>query len=236
VTEQEWLACTDRQMMLDFLRGGGASGRKLRLFAVACCRRIFPLMPDSRSRQAVTTCELYADGLTSQRDLVAARAAAGAAVREWEVAPWSVERGKVVAAARAARDAARPTDQPAALGNDMRQAAEAAFTADVIGRLARRMHVECVLPQCHLLRDIFNPFLRVTLSPACRTAQVVALAQAAYEQRELPSGALDTARLAVLADALEEAGCTDADILGHLRGPGPHVRGCWVLDLLLGKE
>jgi hypothetical protein len=43
-------------------------------------------------------------------------------------------------------------------------------------------------------------------------------------------------RLAVLADALEEAGCADADILSHLRGPGPHVRGCWVVDLLLGKE
>jgi hypothetical protein len=47
---------------------------------------------------------------------------------------------------------------------------------------------------------------------------------------------LDTGRLAILADALEESGCTDADMLGHFRGPGPHVRGCWVVDLLLGKE
>jgi hypothetical protein len=43
-------------------------------------------------------------------------------------------------------------------------------------------------------------------------------------------------RLPVLADALEEAGCTISDILDHCRGPGPHVRGCWVVDLLLGKE
>ena len=43
-------------------------------------------------------------------------------------------------------------------------------------------------------------------------------------------------RLPILADALEEAGCTDADMLQHCRGPGPHVRGCWVVDLLLGKE
>jgi hypothetical protein len=64
---------------------------------------------------------------------------------------------------------------------------------------------------------------------------VVALAQAAYEQRELPAGTLDMARLAVLADALEDAGCTDADLLSHLRGPGPHVRGCWAVDLILGK-
>ena len=64
---------------------------------------------------------------------------------------------------------------------------------------------------------------------------MVALAQAAYDQRTLPAGHLDPARLAVLADALDEAGCTDADVLNHLRGPGPHVRGCWAVDLLLGK-
>jgi hypothetical protein len=65
---------------------------------------------------------------------------------------------------------------------------------------------------------------------------VVALAQAAYDQRELPSGQLDIARLAVLADAQEEAGCTDADLLNHCRQPGVHVRGCWAVDLLLGKS
>ena len=58
---------------------------------------------------------------------------------------------------------------------------------------------------------------------------VVKMAQAVYEER-----AFD--RLPVLADALEEAGCADADLLSHLRGPGPHVRGCWAVDLLLGKE
>jgi hypothetical protein len=65
---------------------------------------------------------------------------------------------------------------------------------------------------------------------------VVRLAQAAYEERHLPAGTLDDGRLAVLADALEEAGCTDTDIVGHLRGPGPHVRGCWPVDLCLGKS
>jgi hypothetical protein len=86
-----------------------------------------------------------------------------------------------------------------------------------------------------LLRDVFgNPFRPVTLDPVWQTPQVVALAQAACEQREVPAGTLGPARLAVLADALEDAGCTNCDILDHLHGPGPHVRGCWALDLLLG--
>jgi hypothetical protein len=91
-----------------------------------------------------------------------------------------------------------------------------------------------------LLRCIFdNPFRPVSLDPAWLSwhdATVPKLAQAVYDDRELPSGHLDTHRLAVLADALEDAGCSDQDILSHCRGPGPHVRGCWVVDLLLGKE
>jgi hypothetical protein len=91
-------------------------------------------------------------------------------------------------------------------------------------------------PQCGLIRDVFgNPFHPAAVAPSCRVPQVVALAQAAYGERELPSGTLDPGRLAVLADALEDAGCADAELLGHLRGPGPHVRGCWAVDLLLGK-
>jgi hypothetical protein len=87
-----------------------------------------------------------------------------------------------------------------------------------------------------LARDIFgNPFRPVAAHPACRAPQIAALARAAYEHRDLPAGTIDVARLAVLADALEEAGCADADLLGHLRGPGEHVRGCWALDLLLSK-
>ncbi|MCI0456355.1 MAG: hypothetical protein L0Z62_05185 [Gemmataceae bacterium] len=91
-----------------------------------------------------------------------------------------------------------------------------------------------------LLRDLFgNPFRPVAVDPSWLTwygGTVLRLAQATYHERHLPEGTLDSPRLAVLADALEEAGCTDADILGHLRGPGPHVRGCWVIDLLLGKN
>jgi hypothetical protein len=94
--------------------------------------------------------------------------------------------------------------------------------------------------QSGLVREIFgNPFLPVTISPtvlAWHDSTVVRLAQAAYDERHLPAGTLDNSRLAVLADALEEAGCTSEEILGHLRGPGPHVRGCWPVDLCLGKS
>jgi hypothetical protein len=88
-----------------------------------------------------------------------------------------------------------------------------------------------------ILRDLFgNPFRPVALLSAWQTPDVRSLAQAAYDHRGLPGGTLDGARLAVLADALEEAGCTDRALLDHLRGPGPHVRGCWAVDLLLAKE
>ena len=90
---------------------------------------------------------------------------------------------------------------------------------------------------CTLLRDIFgNPFYPFQIDPVWITPTVTSLATAAYEDRALSSGELDPARLAVLSDALEEAGCDNPDILAHLRTPGPHVRGCWVVDLLLGKE
>jgi hypothetical protein len=90
--------------------------------------------------------------------------------------------------------------------------------------------------QAVLVRDIFaNPFRPVTLDPTWRTRSVLSLAQAAYEDIDLPGGTLDLARLAILADALEDAGCTDIDILAHCRGPGPHVRGCFALDLLVGR-
>jgi hypothetical protein len=94
--------------------------------------------------------------------------------------------------------------------------------------------------KCNALRDIFgNPFRPVTLDPgwlAWRGGTVRELARVAYEDRRLPDGTLDPSRLAVLADAPKNASCTDANLLGHLRGPGPHVRGCWALDLVLGRE
>lgn len=84
--------------------------------------------------------------------------------------------------------------------------------------------------QAGMLRDIFgNPFRPVTFDPAWLTPAVTSLAQMSYEERTFD-------RMPELADALEQLGCTNADILEHCRGPGPHVRGCWVVDLVLGKS
>jgi len=80
------------------------------------------------------------------------------------------------------------------------------------------------------LRDTFgNPFRSVAFDPAWRTSTVVALAEQMYDSR-------DFSAMPILADALQDAGCDSDDILAHCRGDGPHVRGCWVVDLVLGKE
>ena len=95
--------------------------------------------------------------------------------------------------------------------------------------------------QAALLRDIFgNPFRpSPPLPPAVlgwSDGTVRRLAQAAYEERLLPAGTLDAGRLGILADALLDAGCDDEGLLAHLRSNGPHVRGCWALDLILGRS
>ncbi|AMV27755.1 hypothetical protein VT84_25360 [Gemmata sp. SH-PL17] len=82
----------------------------------------------------------------------------------------------------------------------------------------------------NFIRDIFgNPFRPVALSPSWRTSTVVALASQMY-------GSRDFSATPVLADALQDAGCDSADVLDHCRNNGPHVRGCWVVDPVLGKE
>jgi hypothetical protein len=91
--------------------------------------------------------------------------------------------------------------------------------------------------QIRLLHDIFgNPFRPVVWNPSWRSSSVLALAQAAHEHRHLPAGTLEPDRLAVLADALEDAGCTEPELLDQLRSNGPHVRGCWAVDFVMGRS
>lgn len=220
MTESEWLSCTDPAAMFLLLRdSGGATERKLRLFACACCRLVWHLLGDVRSREAVEVAERFGDGHATQGQLDAAREAASAAWNAaWAAAgeaDWDAARDAAWVACAAASDAAASAAS----------ASSAAWDVDPGTR-------------ADLFRDIFNAWLPA-LTPsllAWHDALIPRLAQAAYDERFLPSGHLDPQRLAVLSDALEEAGCTDAALLEHLRGEGPHWRGCWAVDAVLRKE
>lgn len=218
MNEADWDRCADPQAMLAFLRANGRlTERKVRLFAVACCRRVWRALPDERSRKAVEVAEQFADGAATLYDLRTAVEGGYAAVhlaeREGDTA--------------AAYTALWPTRTPW----------ERVLDAPVPRTTPFAHRPLAQVPLFDLLRDIFAGQAPVNPSwPAEIDRTVCWVARAAYEERELPSGHLDRARLAVLADALEEAGCMNADLLGHLRSPGLHVRGCWAVDLLLRKE
>jgi hypothetical protein len=230
------------------------TARLSQLFACACCRRIWDRFPDPSNRDLVAAVEDHPDGSFHdpqlQPDLVASSR------REHEF------RGE--AAYWVAKSLGRGFYKTTASASAFIVAARVAFLADVehsreaeVGRqfaLHDAIHFEHVhrppLPaavedeaeiQAALLRDVFGslPFRPVSVPASLLDwygGLVVRLARAAYEERSLPSGHLDPARLAVLADALEDAGCDDAVLLAHLRSPGPHVRGCHAIDALLGRE
>jgi hypothetical protein len=218
MTEAEWLECDDPAAMLTFLRGR-ISKRKCLLFGCACERRLW----DQRDceREKVEATERYADGEGPADDVLAALEVIGIDgvtledVTDMDPVGWA-EEGAYDAADYAANVARR--------GEEDEDAWDAAFAAE------RAVQVV-------LLRDAAgDPFRPRPGTGPWVTPAVVSLAEAAYAERHSSSGCLDVQRLAVLADALEESGCADDAILSHLRAPGPHVRGCWVIDLLLGRE
>jgi hypothetical protein len=216
VTEDEWLACVDPLPLVDFLRRR-ASPRKLRLIACACCRLIWDRLTDERSRQGVEVAERFADGLATAAELGTACDAAYDA---------SMAAALISATAWAAASAAASTSHPdiaARIGGDGGAVGMSAYRA----RGARRLR------QCQVVRDVMGPLLfrRVEIAPAWLAwagGTVPNLARAIHEERAFE-------RLPVLADALEEAGCTDDLILDHCRSGGEHVGGCWLVDLALGR-
>jgi hypothetical protein len=246
--------------MLDFLQGK-ASDRKLRLFACACCRRIWPLLKDERSRSAVEVGERYADGLANEAELVLWRAAAlDVSIETMTMDGHDTAEGMAASAARYVVEAdeifiisPEPSDWNAAseaagfvIGSLMARnaASEAAgFAIGSIMATVRPVPKEVSLrelqqralnaerdAQLLILRDVFNNACQhVVLDPACKTPTVVQLARSLYEERRFED-------MPVLADALEEAGCTNAEVLNHCRSGGDHVRGCWALDLILEKS
>jgi hypothetical protein len=237
MTEAQWLAGEDPEAMLGHLEGK-ASPRKLRLFACACCRRLWHLLEDARSREALEVSERFADGQAVEADVQAAVARAWEAVEAIPDSTSGIRLAEDVASfAFAILRHPSPSFAFAILRRILHQMRFARHVAEGVRLLLHLpSDVDECLAHCDLLRDLFgNPFRPATLNPAWRTPDAVALAQAAYDQRPLPAGTLDAARLAVLADALEEAGCSDGAMLSHLRGPGHHVRGCWVVDLILNR-
>jgi hypothetical protein len=225
MTEREWNACTDPQKMLSFLREREGSPRKLLLFACACFRRFAPSRAELLGARAAEVVEAYADGdvpfeetVRMQKKVWKGRGAGrelfsdglGSTYRFWN-SPFGQRHAAWQTSSRLAHSAlalkpGRPSRR-AAQERDQARAYLLALVRDVAG----------------------NPFRPAKLVRSWRTPDVVGLADGVYEERAFE-------RMPVLGDALEDAGCADAEVLAHCRGPGPHARACWVLDLLLGKE
>jgi hypothetical protein len=208
MTEAEWMACTDPTPMLDFLRGK-ASKRKFRFFACACWRRAWRLLTNEEDRNAVLVAERFADGLVSAEELPEAFDENGQDARPYVCYP-------------AASDA--PYHADVASYMCAREFAGSADDWEAIFATERGR-------QADLVREVFGllPSGCLPINATWLSSTVSDLASTIYDER-----AFD--RLPILADALEEAGCTDTEILAHCRSEGPHVRGCWAVDLILGKE
>jgi hypothetical protein len=218
MTEIEWMTATDLRPLLGVLEGK-ASSRKMRLFRVACLRVSWDRLGDDRSRRAVDVAEMLADGAGADAEAEAAQEGA------YDVRDEIFDGG----------DGTQAHQYGA--GRPLSMAEAAAF-------ICRPRLDDCVrevidlmmyLPDdpaslSPLVRDIFgNPFRPVTADPSWLTSTVAALARGMYETR-------DFSAMPILADALQNAGCDNEDVLNHCRQPGEHVRGCWVVDLVLGKK
>jgi hypothetical protein len=208
-----WLKCTDPENMINFL-GEKATERKQRLLACACCRlpEVWKVLYDERSRAGIEVAERFADGQATREEFDIA------AARSWD----ALEDGKETRTEAGSRVAAGVFGSWYGL---LESAGDGVPNNDENAALDAIAAKEPVL-----LRDIFgNPFRPIHVDPSWRTPTVTALARAIYTNRSFDA-------MPILADALEEASCTSEEMLGHCRGEGEHVRGCWVVDLLLGKE
>jgi hypothetical protein len=225
--ERTWLTTTTPGSLLRTLRGKRLPRRR-RLFAVACCRRALGHLTKASSRRAVEVAERFADGAADREELQAAYAAAQGVANQFFVRAQHAPRAEQTAAWDTWRlaYAAQLTCGTSRLEGPSEEVIKWA------SHISPARGVEEKQAHCDLIRDLFgSPFRsRPAVAPAWLAwdgGTVPRLARAAYDERAFE-------RLPVLADALEEAGCTDADLLGHLRAARPHARGCWVLDLLLG--
>ncbi|WP_239465452.1 hypothetical protein [Gemmata sp. SH-PL17] len=231
MTEAEWLTGAEPRLMVKLL-SGTVSDRKLRLFACAFYHRLSCVAGDSFADAAVEIAERFADGHATADELSGAATEVSAAR---DALDYSMANRPAHVALDLARDVTRP-DAGQGAGDITRQCAFLCANGPfrTLGRLwwtaDHRSVRNDMAAQMDLLRDIFgNPFRPVAFSPAWRTDTAVALASQMYESRDFRA-------MPVLADALQAAGCDNADVLDHCRAPGLHARGCWVVDLVLGKE
>ena len=214
LTEVEWLGRTELDRHLPFLEGK-ASARKSALFRCACARRMGERLKHFWAHtHYVDAAERFADGETTLVELEKLREQIQL---EWRFCKLDGQYDAFSAVAWCIREVMEPSSQ----------ACTFRWASAVGGRDSE--YAERAI-QAALLRDIFgNPFRPVAFEPAWRTEAAVGIALKLYDER-------DFAAMPILADALQEAGCEDEDVLAHCREPGVHVRGCWVVDLVLGKE
>jgi hypothetical protein len=229
---EDWSDETGPEVLLRRLREKGPlTVRKLRLWGSACVRRAWHLLHDPASRAAVEAIERYVDGEATWR---AAFDAAVSAHGVWEALCEGGRTGAAMSAAEAATAVAYGHEGESAEPRVTKAAESAAAAVAFSARRASPAEYDAALEaeravQCDLLHCVFgDPSHPVTLDPSCLTPPVLALAATVYEHRSFD-------RLPELARALADAGCTDAELLGHLRSAGPHFLGCWGLDAVLGK-
>jgi uncharacterized membrane protein len=229
VTEQQWASCADPNAMLEFLESR-ASERKLRLFAVACCRRVGPLMTDTRHQAAVEAAERFAAGLLSEEEF---ELALQPVVALWADIP-NASRGEWASfhyLTAATRHLEREGGAPYAASFASGALACLSGLRESPAWVAATRSEEAA--QCDLIRDLFgNPAVPFHFPLNWRSGPgsvVVERAREVYREGRFEA-------ITSLADVLERAGCRDQAVLEHCRGPGGHIRGCWVLDALLGHE
>jgi hypothetical protein len=242
VTVAEWLSCDDPRAMLAFLRGTGGD-RKLRLFAAACARRAWSPDAGPAAAAALDAADRFADGEGTAAELATAWRAAAEAASEFVESHLNGAAGAAAsaccedawtAAERAAERAAIAAQERSGPPPAARRRRGSGRRGPADEELGEEFELEGYFAegraQATLLRDVFgDPFCLPVAAPRWLTATAVSLARAIYAER-----AFD--RLPILADALEDAGCDDPGLLAHLRGDGPHVRGCWAVDLVLGMQ
>jgi hypothetical protein len=226
MTEAEWSVCDDPTAML-LAHRGQMSERKLRLFAVACCQRAGNLLQSRNFHNAIEVSERFADGLASDDTLRKARSqvreSAERTFRRVRASPWSRAVQSIFARSMVVSVCSRNIDEVLQAVGDVCVTANSSESYETKRKLEKQH-------QTALLREIVRyPLSPVTFSPEWRTDTAVSLARQMYDAR-------DFSAMPILADALQDAGCDSDDILNHCRGPGPHVRGCWVCDLVLDKE